>query len=45
MKNSSPNESAEIHFDLRSGVAAKDYSEVAKSKDLKPVELDVNLFI
>jgi hypothetical protein len=32
---------AEVHFMLKHGVAAKDYSAVAKSKDLKPMELDV----
>lgn len=32
---------AEIYFTLKSGVDAKDYSSVAKTKDLKPIELDV----
>lgn len=36
---------AEISFSLKSGVEVKDYSEVAKSKDLKPIEVDVILFI
>ena len=35
---------AKVNFDLKYGVAAKDYSAVAKVKDLKPVEIDV-LFI
>jgi hypothetical protein len=30
-----------ITFDLKYGVAAKDYSEVAKTKDLKPMELNL----
>lgn len=30
-----------IYFDLKSGVSAKDYSEVAKTKDLKPMELNL----
>ncbi len=34
---------AEVRVNLRHGVAAKDYSAVAKAKDLKPMELDVNL--
>jgi hypothetical protein len=33
---------SEVHFQMRHGVAAKDYSSVAKTKDLKPMELDVN---
>lgn len=33
---------AEVNFSLKHGVAAKDYSAVAKSKDLKPMELDVS---
>jgi hypothetical protein len=32
-----------VSFNLKYGVAAKDYSEVAKAKDLKPIELDVIL--
>lgn len=36
-------EVAEINFTIRHGVAAKDYSSVAKTKDLKPLELDVSL--
>ncbi len=35
------NEENIIVFDLKYGVAAKDYSEVAKSKDLKPMELNL----
>ncbi len=31
----------QILFDLKYGVAAKDYSEVAKTKDLKPMELNL----
>jgi len=34
---------SEVHFQLKHGVAAKDYSAVAKSKDLKPLELDVSI--
>ena len=34
-----------VNFNLKYGVAAKDYSEVAKAKDLKPIELDVNFLI
>ena len=30
-----------VTFDLKHGVAAKDYSEVAKTKDLKPMELNL----
>jgi hypothetical protein len=36
---------AETHFSLKHGVAAKDYSAVAKAKDLKPLELDVRQFL
>ena len=36
---------AETHFTLKHGVAAKDYSAVAKAKDLKPLELDVRQFL
>lgn len=39
--NNSAQEQANIEFDMKHGVAAKDYSSVAKSKDLKPMELDV----
>lgn len=35
------NEENEVVFDLKYGVAAKDYSEVAKTKDLKPMELNL----
>ena len=35
------NEENEVIFDLKYGVAAKDYSEVAKTKDLKPMELNL----
>lgn len=34
-------EENEVIFDLKFGVAAKDYSEVAKTKDLKPMELNL----
>ena len=30
-----------VDFTMKFGIAAKDYSEVAKKKDLKPVELNV----
>ncbi len=42
IKNKDRKNYAEVHFNLRSGVAAKDYSNVAKSKDLKPLEVDVS---
>ena len=35
------NEGNQVTFDLKYGVAAKDYSEVAKTKDLKPMEVDL----
>jgi hypothetical protein len=41
--NSAREEIAEVRISIRHGVAAKDYSEVAKAKDLKPMELDVIL--
>lgn len=41
--NKNRDEIAEVSFSLRHGVAAKDYSAVAKAKDLKPMELDVSL--
>ena len=34
-----------VNFTMKSGIAAKDYSEVAKMKDLKPIELDVLIYI
>ena len=34
---------SEVIFTMRHGVAAKDYSSVAKAKDLKPMELDVRV--
>jgi hypothetical protein len=33
---------AEVNFSMKHGVAAKDYSAVAKAKDLKPMELDLH---
>ncbi len=36
---------AEVRVNFRHGVAAKDYSAVAKAKDLKPVELDVRIYL
>jgi hypothetical protein len=36
-------EVGQFTFSLRHGVAAKDYSSVAKTKDLKPLELDVSV--
>ena len=39
--NSARETIAEVSIGIRHGVAAKDYSEVAKAKDLKPIELDV----
>ena len=41
IQNENYNEEVEVNFDLKFGVAAKDYSAVAKVKDLKPVEIDV----
>ena len=41
MTNKDRENVGEYHFNLRHGVAAKDYSAVAKAKDLKPLELDV----
>lgn len=45
IQNENYNEEAQVSFDLKYGVAAKDYSTVAKVKDLKPVEVDVIIFI
>jgi len=42
MINKNREEIAEVYFSLKHGVAAKDYSTVAKAKDLKPMELDVS---
>jgi hypothetical protein len=39
--NENTNEQVDVQFDLKYGVGAKDYSAVAKMKDLKPVEIDV----
>lgn len=33
--------SNKVDFTMKHGIAAKDYSEIAKKKDLKPVELNV----
>ena len=44
IENHSTSSQAKIDFDMKHGVAAKDYSSVAKSKDLKPMELDVKYF-
>lgn len=41
--NTSGNDNARIHLQMKNGVAAKDYSEIAKKKDLKPMELNVNI--
>jgi hypothetical protein len=40
------NNIVEIDFEIVSGIAAKDYSELAKKKNLTPVELNVffNIF-
>lgn len=35
------NSDNEVNFDLKYGVAAKDFSEVAKTKDLKPMEINL----
>jgi hypothetical protein len=35
---------AQFNFNLKHGVAAKDFSSVAKYKDLKPLELDVKYY-
>jgi len=45
IENHSTTAQARIDFDMKHGVAAKDYSSVAKSKDLKPMELDVKYFL
>ena len=45
IENHSTTSQAKIDFDMKHGVAAKDYSSVAKSKDLKPMELDVKYFL
>ncbi len=42
--NNNRETTAEITFNLKHGVGAKDYSSVAKSKDLKPMELDVRIY-
>ncbi len=34
---------SELNFFMKHGVAAKDYSSIAKAKDLKPMELDVRV--
>ncbi len=41
IQNENYNQNVDVNFDLKYGVAAKDYSAVAKVKDLKPVEIDV----
>ena len=41
IQNHNGSEQSKIDFDMKHGVAAKDYSSVAKTKDLKPMELDV----
>jgi hypothetical protein len=33
---------ADISFSIKQGIAAKDYSSVSKLKDLKPVDLSVS---
>ena len=38
------NEINKVDFTMKFGIAAKDYSEIAKKKDLKPVELNVYFF-
>lgn len=34
-----------IYFDLKSGVSAKDYSSVAKTKDLQPIDLEIQKIV
>lgn len=45
IQNKNKNDSANINFILKHGVAAKDYSTIAKAKDLLPLELDVKNFL
>ena len=35
------NPSTKIDFQMKTGIAAKDYSQIAKRKDLKPAEVNV----
>ena len=37
-------ENTRVNLNMKTGVAAKDYSQLAKKKDLKPVELNVIVF-
>jgi hypothetical protein len=39
------NETSNIFFDLKYGVSARDYSSVAKAKDLKPIEVELQRII
>ena len=39
------NETSTIYFDLKYGVSARDYSSVAKAKDLKPIEVELQRII
>lgn len=41
IENQNNDDHARVEFSLKHGVAAKDYSSIAKYKDLKPLELDV----
>lgn len=40
-KNSKSEDTATISFNIKQGIAAKDYSAVTKLKDFKPLELSV----
>lgn len=39
------NETSNIYFDLKYGVSARDYSSIAKAKDLKPIELELQRIV
>jgi hypothetical protein len=41
VRNEKAEQSNKVDFTMKYGIAAKDYSEIAKKKDLKPVELNV----
>jgi hypothetical protein len=41
VRNVKSEQSNKVDFSMKFGIAAKDYSEIAKKKDLKPVELNV----
>lgn len=41
VRNMKAEQTNKVDFTMKFGIAAKDYSEIAKKKDLKPVELNV----